>query len=711
MSAATDVASPLEYAQEYVLRGWRPFPVERFGKRPAVGIKWGTATASAPPEKMLALWFGREPVNIGLAARGSGLIFLDDDTVTADGMEKLCAAYGQELPVTYRVRTAKGWHWYFQAPKELEIHNAGQGSYLKDEFGFDVRGNAGGRQEAGGYVVAAGSVHESGHVYEAEDPDADAAELPEWLLALLLSQQDQPPAQETERGDTRPDGQKPKYFTDAQASKYIQQFGVGPLRQATEGGRNNALNTAALVVGHFVPDFFPEDRAAARLRQLGEEIGLERDEIGPTVRSGLRAGMEQPYIKVVGDALDTPPGPDPDAEFKKELERERIRRRVRTELDAENREPLRVLSFSDFLAAPAPEYLVPRMFYRDGLAVVFGPPGAAKSFLVLDIALCLASGAPWRGKSLGRGKVHYIMAEGQATNTLRSLAWLKHRGVSEEEVEGSFTVVPTPVVLTEAGVRDYLLIVERDKPDMIVLDTKNLMFAGKESQGDDYGAMLRVLHSIREKAGGAAVILIDHSGLTDDTRVRGSNAQKGGVETEIRVTNENGIRKVEVTRDKSGREGAEWAFKLEQVPLGELRGADGKLRGVEIDPPAVCVPVEPGEIRALAPFDRNDNWNDPLQPQLPDDIQHYSGPGVGAIRILALYMRYNGRNVPEGPSRLDAKKAIRELVGKDESGRPVYSDTTLNRAWEELHKLNRLNLSRGTALSGPCTWEERPNDP
>src|ERR1700756_2939034 len=97
----------LDHARRHAERGWRPFPVEYGGKRPAVGIKWGIATASAPPDKMLALWFGREPMNIGIAARGSGLVFLDDDTQSADGMEKLCEAYGQELPATYRVRTSK----------------------------------------------------------------------------------------------------------------------------------------------------------------------------------------------------------------------------------------------------------------------------------------------------------------------------------------------------------------------------------------------------------------------------------------------------------------------------------------------------------------------------------------------------------------------------------------------------------------------------
>jgi len=632
--------TPLQHARRHAARGWRPFPVEYAGKRPAVGIKWGTATATSPPEKMLALWFGREPVNVGIAARGSRLVFLDDDTVSADGMEKLCEAYGQEVPTTYRVRTSKGWHWYFKAP-EVEIRNAGQGSYLKDEFGFDVRGNAGGRQDAGGYVVAAGSVHESGHVYEAEDPDADVAEVPKWLLALLLGQQEDSPEVDPAR-EPKTEQSGPRHYTDEQATSWIQRFGVGPLRAATEGGRNNALNTAACVVGHFVPEFFTEERATTRLRELAVEIGLDREEISPTVRSGLRTGMREPYARIEGDALDAVTTEhDPDAEFKRELERERMRRRVRQELDAENREPLRVLDVDSFLDAPTPDYLVPKMFYRDGLSVVFGPPGAAKSFLVLDVALSLAAGTQWREHRLGRGSVHYVMAEGQATNTLRTRAWLHHYGVDRDELRGRFTVVPTPVILTEAGVRDYMLLVEQDRPDMVVLDTKNLMFAGKESQGDDYGAMLRVLHRIRETAGGAAVVLIDHSGLGDDSRTRGSNAQKGGVETEIRVSNDNGIRRAEVTRDKSGADGAQWLFRLVQI--------EGVARPVNVDPPAVCIALDKNEvwIGSDEPLRDDTCWN-VLRNELPESVAGMGGAEGDAACDVFRVLAYLNQEAPVG---------------------------------------------------------------
>lgn len=670
------------------------------GKRPAAGIQWGTASAADPTDKMLEWWFGRDPVNIGISAKWSSLIFLDDDTGTADAMEKLCEAYGKPVPVTYRVRTSKGWHWYFHNPNGLRIRNAGQGSFLKDEFGFDVRGNCGGEKDTGGYVIAAGSVHESGHLYVAEDPDVEVCDLPRWLIEILESNAaaDQP---EKERGAPEVPLEN-RRFTEDQATAYVKEQAIDKLLSTEEGGRNNALNAAAVVVGHFLPAFWPEEWAVERLTELADSIGLAHEEIGPTVASGLRKGMSEPYTKVDPPDPFDQAGASSEGEasaYEKELQRERIRRQVRAELDAENRDPLVVMSASEFLDSPMPDYLVPKMFYRDGLSVVFGPPGAAKSFLVLDVALSLATGTPWRNENLGRSRVHYIMAEGQGTNVLRTHAWLAKRGVDRSQLDGWFVPIPVPVMLTMAGIIDYLPVVKEGKPDLIILDTKNLMFAGKESQGEDYGEMLRTLHKIRQAAGGSAVVLIDHTGLTDETRTRGSNAQKGGLETEIRVTDENGVRMAYCTRDKSGDVGAQWLYKLVQVP--EVP------RPANITAPAVCVPVDHMDPKA-EPFGTAENWNNLLW-ELPRDVVAYMGPGKSAVAALARFMRYSACG-QVGFTLAGARKAVRTVYLNDKN-KPKFSEDTVDRAWDALVGLARLTPAGMGDLASRSLWVAKDGDP
>ena len=235
---------------------------------------------------------------------------------------------------------------------------------------------------------------------------------------------------------------------------------------------------------------------------------------------------------------------------------------------------------------PRANYLVPKMLYRDGLAVIFGASKTGKTYFVLDIGLALAAGKSWRGQRItradgSRGMTHYVMAEGEDSNNLRIDAWLYHHGLTDDDIEGYFAYIPVPVMLTEAGIREYLPHVEADKPDLIILDTRNLMFAGRESAGEDYGVMLRALHKLQAAAGGCAIILIDHVGLANPDRPRGNGAEEAGMDTAVKVTNDHGLRTAEVTKDRSAELGTRWHYRLHQI--------DEVARGPFVDAPAVCV--------------------------------------------------------------------------------------------------------------------------
>lgn len=438
----------------------------------------------------------------------------------------------------------------------------------------------------------------------------------------------------------------------------------------------------------FRPEATPLNRQSA-LADGGHEITVD----------ALHGGTDERLREALGE--------DGFEELHRRKVAERVRslraeREARDQLAAENRAPLSIMDVDAFLDAPPPDYLVPKMLYRDGLAVVFGAPGAAKSFLVLDIALCLSTGTPWRGRPIGRGKVHYVMAEGQATNTLRTLAWLHHRDVDRAELRGWFTPITEPVMLTDAGIVDYVLAVAADQPDMIILDTKNLMFAGKESQGDDYGAMLRVLHRLRAAAGGCAIVLIDHSGLTDDGRTRGSNAQKGGVETEVRVVDDNGIRRAEITRDKSGKVGATWHYRLHQV--------DEVPHPADVEAPAVCVEVDATDLLTGGAFAGTvEDWNTASQAPLPDDVAAWDKAGRTAIKALARFMRYSASG-GVGFTAPQATRAVRERY-VDERGKPKWSADTVTRAWGALVELGRLQVAESGGSVSRSLWVARPGDP
>lgn len=385
------------------------------------------------------------------------------------------------------------------------------------------------------------------------------------------------------------------------------------------------------------------------------------------------------------------------------LREQRISLRVTDTLAAERRRPLAKMGAAAFLAAPQPVYLVPDMLYADTLAVCFGPPGAAKTFFVLDLALSLATGTRWRqttsepGTGLPRTRVHYLMAEGQAVNVGRTWAWLTHHGVDPTLLDGWFDAYTEPIELTVEGVAQYLRDVAVDQPGLIVLDTKHAMMAGDESKAQDVKVMRDALDAIRRVCG-STVLLVDHTGLSDLDRARGSGSQKAMVATEIKVVDDDGIRTATMTRNTAGEVKGQWSFSLAQVPTAP------RPAGTAV--PVVPVPVDP----ARHPFrGLTDEWHAPDQVELPADVSVYAGRGQAAVRPLARFMRHSA-SAGIGHTMAEARRALWGVL-RDDRGKPIHSEDTVTRAWGALVDMGRLTVVEGGQSTSRSKWLDRAGDP
>ena len=308
---------------------------------------------------------------------------------------------------------------------------------------------------------------------------------------------------------------------------------------------------------------------------------------------------------------------------------------------AQGEEPLPYFTPKQRKDRPRPDYLVPKMIYRRGITILFGPSGCGKSTFALDVALSFAAGQQWRGVRLAnaigeRGMVHYVMAEGEDATNLRTDAWLYHHELNDDDIEGHYASIPAIVMLTEAGIKRYLPVVQQDQPDLIILDTKNLMYDGQESAGDDLGEMLRILRKLQAAANGCAIILIDHPGLKALDRVRGGNAEEAGADTVLVMTEDHGLRTVEVKKDRSAAPGVRWHCRLHQI--------DEIPRGAFVDAPVVCVEASPDE--------------GPIRPRIGWPLFRLSDDLTAVIRKA------------EGKGKDAAADVVRLLVGlgRDEEG-------------------------------------------
>ena len=179
-----------EFAQYYISRGWRVFPLRPADKIPfsnqALGLDkdspGGCLIATTDPEQVQAWWTKYPNANIGIATgKASNLVVVDVD-VKSGGEESLLALkaeYGTEFTDTIQAMTGGGGrHLLYAYPAWAEIHN----SASKLAMGIDVRGE-------GGYIAAPPSMHPSGRAYQwdyaARPSQTPLAVMPDWMVEKL----------------------------------------------------------------------------------------------------------------------------------------------------------------------------------------------------------------------------------------------------------------------------------------------------------------------------------------------------------------------------------------------------------------------------------------------------------------------------------------------------------------------------------------------
>jgi putative DNA primase/helicase len=307
----------LQAALAYATKGWPVFPCRADTKAPLIKAWQRNASTDAA---QIRNWWGSWPAAmIGLPLGGAtGLFALDfDPRQEIDGetgevtqftyaqlKAETEAMIGGELPPTAASRTPSGgFHIFYRQPADSggEIRNRGN---LPAHV--DVRGQ-------GGYVIAPPSVRADGAAYrwvERRDPQAcPPAEAPAALIELLRAGKSAPagPARElTESGN----GANGIWVAGAakglSASEAVRRYGLSALdaeaealRRMGRGGRNKALNIAAVKLGSLVAaGALSEGVVRAALLDACHGNGLAGEDgaraCEATIDSGLKHGRENP---------------------------------------------------------------------------------------------------------------------------------------------------------------------------------------------------------------------------------------------------------------------------------------------------------------------------------------------------------------------------------------------------------------------------------
>lgn len=238
------------------------------------------------------------------------------------------------------------------------------------------------------------------------------------------------------------------------------------------------------------------------------------------------------------------------------------------------RRGFRFITGAELIADIQPvQWLVERYIEANIMAVMFGEPGAGKSFIALDMACCIATGEAWQGFPVKQGPVFYIAGEGHAGISRRLKAWSLQRGLVPENVMVGNAAVPlTDTESVKALIKTIRAMVdEHGVPALIVVDTLARNFGGlDENSTKDMGLFVQHMDQLKHELQ-TTVLIVHHTGQGDKNRARGSIALKGATDIELRVElRADGVITLQATKMKDAELPKPVLLRLHTVDLGEI---------------------------------------------------------------------------------------------------------------------------------------------
>lgn len=224
------------------------------------------------------------------------------------------------------------------------------------------------------------------------------------------------------------------------------------------------------------------------------------------------------------------------------------------------------------LPAPAPpNFIVDGILEAQTIGLVFGPAGCGKSFLMLDLLCSVAAGVHWMGNSTRKGRGVYVYLEGESASVRRRYeAWKLDRGQASANIhllEGKFALSDPPDV--DGLVADIKkLNADGEEPVcLVVIDTLSRAIPGEDENSQAVMSLVvERAARIRDETG-AAVLLVHHSGKATSAVPRGNSVLLAAVDTCLKISGANDPRTVEIAKQRDGRTGNCFRFKIKSVAV------------------------------------------------------------------------------------------------------------------------------------------------
>lgn len=217
---------------------------------------------------------------------------------------------------------------------------------------------------------------------------------------------------------------------------------------------------------------------------------------------------------------------------------------------------------------PPPTYLIENVLPDDGLAIMYGDPGAGKSFIALDAGLRLSNGMDWHGIEAKPTGVLYIAGEAQKGVANRIKGWRRHHGL--QDVHAPFILLPVAVQLLDPDHRaklirsiDAAIAMAGFHIGLVIVDTVSRSLAGADENGQEsMSAFVSACDEIKRHVGGA-LLGVHHTGKDKEKGMRGSSVLLGACDASFKVTkSEYGTVTIDNEKQKDAEEAQDIHLKL-----------------------------------------------------------------------------------------------------------------------------------------------------
>lgn len=499
-----------------ILQGCKIFPCAPGSKDPATRNGW--KDASDDPA-VIAEWQRINPnFNWAVACGLSGLFVFDIDPQGLAWWAKLLErdpAVKAAVDAAFQVRTPKGGlHVYFRGE--------GPSTASRIADGIDTRGGIlrNGKMVSGGYVILPGSktVAGPGRVNGAYTalPGGAINPLPDFMAALVP---------ERKKTDTlglakNPDADQPRNV--AWAVDLLQGYvKSGRVSIEGRGGNNTAFQVAASILDkavspgmcfelmweHWNPHCSPpwDDWEL-------EQIIRNASEYGEDTEGGVKGFQSN------ADAFAQFEG----MEFEQPAPVDRGRDKIQF-----------LHTYADNVSDPT--WLIPDILPAVGTGMIYGESGSYKSFLALDMALCLAFGVSGQwGAPPVKNDVVFFAGEGPvATAKKRWPAWLEWQGIGERD-QHRFMIKDRVPFYTDTDAWEHVkadLAELNAKPSLIVIDTLTRLLTGMDENSAKDASMITSFMEQLSRHYECFVLAVHHTGKDQSKGARGSSAFYANMDT------------------------------------------------------------------------------------------------------------------------------------------------------------------------------------